>query len=164
MSLTRSDAVIALGKRLVVCLKAEDDLLGRWMAHHLAVLIIAAETASPETRAAANAACAAAVLEIWRHRNTLPPHLRPLGDLEPILATLAALSVDPGSSRYHPETLRSAALAKAEGATKQWLEVSTPEEKCIGGPEQNYITDDGSQAPRTGRLAAGRSFVGRGFR
>ena len=42
--------------------------------------------------------------------------------------------------------------------------VSTPEEKCIGGPEQNYITDDGSQAPRTGRLAAGRSFVGRGFR
>ena len=124
MSLTRSDAVIALGKRLVVCLKAEDDLLGGWMAHHLAVLIIAAETASPETRAAANAACAAAVLEIWRHRNTLPPHLRPLGDLEPILATLAALSVDPGSSRYHPETLRSAALAKAEGATKQWLELA----------------------------------------
>ena len=26
--------------------------------------------------------------------------------------------------------------------------VSTPEEKCIGGPEQNYITDDGSQVPR----------------
>lgn len=125
MSLTRSDAVIALGKRLMVCLEAEDDLLGGWMAHHLASLIIAAETASPETRLAANAACAAAVLEVWRHRSTLPQHLRPLGELEPILETLATLSVDPGSFRYHPETLRCAALAKAEGATKQWLEVAT---------------------------------------
>ena len=125
MSLTRSDAVIALGKRLMVCLKAEDDLLGGWMAHHLASLITAAETASPETRVAANAACAAAVLEVWRHRNTLPQHLRPLGDLEPVLETLAALSVDPGSFRYHSEALRSAALAKADGVTKQWLEVAT---------------------------------------
>lgn len=125
MSLTRSDAVIALGKRLMVCLKAEDDLLGGWMAHHLASLITAAEAASPETRVAANAACAAAVLEVWRYRNTLPQHLRPLGELGPILETLATLSLDPGSFRYHPETLRSAALAKAEGATKQWLEVAT---------------------------------------
>lgn len=125
MSLTRSDAVIALGKRLVVCLKAGDDLLGGWMAHHLAALITAAETASPETRVATNAACAAAVLEVWRHRNTLPQHLRPLGELEPILATLATLSVDPGRFRYHPETLRSAAMAKAEGDTKQWLEIAT---------------------------------------
>ena len=52
-------------------------------------------------------------------------------------------------------------LARAEAGSDF---LSTPEEKCIGGPEQNYITDDGSQAPRTGRLAAGRSFVGRGFR
>lgn len=125
MPLTRSDAVIALGKRLVVCLKAEDDLLGGWMAHHLAALITAAETASPETRAAASAACAAAVLEVWRHRNTLPQYLRPLGELQPILETLASLSVDPGSFRYHPETLRSAALAKAEDDTKRWLELAT---------------------------------------
>lgn len=125
MPLTRSEAVIALGKRLVVCLKAGDDLLGGWMAHHLAELITAAETASTETRAATDAACAAAILEVWRHRNTLPSHLRPLGELEPILATLAALSVDPASFRYHPETLRTAALAKAEGAAKQWLEIAT---------------------------------------
>lgn len=124
MSLTRSDSVIALGKRLVVCLKAEDNLLGGWMAHHLAALITAAETASPETCAAANAACAEAILEVWRHRNRLPQHLRPLGELEPILETLATLSFDPGNFRYHVETLRSAALAKAEGDTKQWLEVA----------------------------------------
>ncbi len=29
--------------------------------------------------------------------------------------------------------------------------LSTPEEKSIGGREQNYITDDGSQAPRSAR-------------
>jgi hypothetical protein len=32
--------------------------------------------------------------------------------------------------------------------------MSTPEEKCLGRPEQNDITGDGSQARRTGRLAA----------
>lgn len=124
MSLKRSEAVIALGKRLVGCLKAEDDLLGGWMAHHLAVLISEAETASPETLAVANAACATAVLNVWRNRNTLPDYLRPLGELEPVLATLATLSLDPESFRYHPETLRSAALAKAEGSAKKWLEVA----------------------------------------
>lgn len=124
MSLTRSDAVIALGKRLVVCLQAGDDLLSGWMAHHLAELITTADTASLDTRATANAACATAVLEVWRHRNTLPQHLRPLGELEPILATLAALDVDPSSFRYHSKTLRSAALAKAEGNTKKWLEIA----------------------------------------
>jgi hypothetical protein len=122
--LTRSDAVIALGKQLMVVLQAKDDLLGGWMAHHLATLITAAETALPEKRAEACAACSAAVLEIWRHRNTLPPHMRPLGELEPILTTLASLSVDPDSFRYHAPTLRSAILAKTEGATKQWLELA----------------------------------------
>ncbi len=124
MPLTRSDAVIALGKRLMIVLQAKDDLLGGWMAHHLATLITAAETASPEKRAEACAACSTAVLGIWHHRNTLPPHMRPLGDLEPILATLAALSADPDSFRYHAQTLRSAALAKTEGATKRWLELA----------------------------------------
>lgn len=125
MSLRRSEAVIALGKRLVDCLKAEDDLLGGWMAHHLAAVINEAETASPETLAVANAACARAVLGVWRNRNTLPAHLRLLGELEPVLATLASLSLDPDSFRYHPETLRAVALAKAEGGVKKWLEVAT---------------------------------------
>lgn len=124
MSLTRSDAVIALGKRLVASLQAQDDLLGGWMAHYLATLITAAETASPEKRAEACAACSAAVLEIWRHRNTLPSHMRPLGELEPILATLDSLGSDPDSFRYHAPTLKSVALAKTEGATKQWLELA----------------------------------------
>ena len=44
----------------------------------------------------------------------------------------------------------------------QRLAVSTPEEECIGGPEQNYITDDGRRPVRG--LAAGWSFVGRVFR
>ena len=125
MSLTRSDAVIALGKRLVVCLEAGDNLLSGWMAHHLAELITTAETASPETHAMANAACAKAILEVWRHRNTLPEHLRPLRELEPLLATIATLSVDPSSFRYHSVTQRYADLTEAEGATKHWLELAT---------------------------------------
>lgn len=125
MSLTRSEAVLELGRRLVDTLKAEDDLLGGWMAHHLAELISEAESAPPETRSSAQDACAAAILEVWRNRNALPPHLRPLGEAEPVLATIASLSIEPDNFRYHPATLRTAALANAEGEAKRWLGLAT---------------------------------------
>lgn len=94
------------------------------MGHYLAELITAAEAAPPEQRAEVGAACAAAVLEVWRNRNALPKHLRPLGEVEPVLATIASLSVKPDDFRYHPEPLRTAALAEAQGTTKQWLDLA----------------------------------------
>lgn len=124
MSLTRSKAVLELGRRLVAQLEADDDLMASWMAHDIAQRIEAAERAPAEDNAAAQDACAKAILELWRYRSALPSHLRPLGELEPALRTLASLDVDQTDYRYYPQALRAAATADADEATKQWLELA----------------------------------------
>lgn len=124
MSLTRSRAVIELGKRLVEQLDAEDDLLASWMAHDIAQRIQAAEEATFEAKAAAQDSCARAVLELWRHRNALPGRLRPFGELEPVLRALASLDVNREDYRYYPQALREAATEEADEDTKQWIELA----------------------------------------
>lgn len=124
MSLTRSEAVIQLGKRLVQQLDAGDDLLASWMAHDIAQRIEVAQTAPPEEKDEARNACAKAIFELWEHRSALPKHLRPMGKLEPVIRTIASLDVDQTDHRYYPEALREAAIAEADDATKQWLELA----------------------------------------
>lgn len=124
MSLTRSDAVVALGKKLVEQLGASDDMLASWMAHHIADLIARAESASPDDRAAAEEACANTILKLWSHRNALPAHLRPLGDLQPVLRTLAFLDLNPEDVRYYRAPMREAVLAGVEGEARRAIEIA----------------------------------------
>ena len=95
-SLERSRAVIELGKRLIAQLKLGDDELTQWMAHVLAERIHNAETVPPEGRVAAQNSCAELVFQLWAQRYSLPPRLRPLKMLEPLLRTLDALDVTNG--------------------------------------------------------------------
>jgi hypothetical protein len=95
-SLKRSRAVIELGKRLIEQLKLGDDELTQWMAHVLAERIQNAETAAPEDRGAAQNSCAELVFQLWAQRYSLPPQLRPLKMLEPLLRTLDALDATNG--------------------------------------------------------------------
>lgn len=118
MSLTRSRAVVALGKRLVAQLDVEDDVLASWMAHHVADLIARAEAASPAEKSAAEEACSKVILDLWRHRSALPKHLRPLDEVQPILRTLASLDLDPDRSRYFSRPMWEAATAEAEDDAK----------------------------------------------
>lgn len=122
MSLTRSDAVVELGKRLVRQLDVEDDLMASWMAHFVAERIESAESAEPETKAKAKDACAKAILELWQYRAELPGHLRPFKDLEAIQRTLASLDVGGPDYRYYSHALREAATAGVDGKTKEWLD------------------------------------------
>ena len=124
MSLTRSSAVLELGKRLVFQLDVADDLLASWMAHYIAQRIKEAEDAPDEAKAAATDSCAKAILEIWEHRSSLPDHVRPLRDLEPVLWTLASLDVDQTQYRYYPEVLREAEKAGADEGAQKWLELA----------------------------------------
>jgi hypothetical protein len=93
-SLDRSKAVIEVGKRLVTGLKLGDDVTAQWMAHLVAGKISAAEQASEATRDAAAAACVDIILKLWEHRYTLPPYMRPLRELDPLLRTLNSLGVN----------------------------------------------------------------------
>lgn len=93
-SLDRSKAVIELGKRIVAGLKLGDDVTAQWMAHLVAEKISAAEHASGTARDAAAAECVDVVLKLWAHRYTLPPYMRPLRELDPLLRTLNSLGVN----------------------------------------------------------------------
>jgi hypothetical protein len=94
--LERSSAVIELGKRLTAQLKLGDDELSQWMAHALAERIHNAANALPEDRVAAQNSCAELVFQLWERRYSLPPRLRPLQKLEPLLRTLDVLDASNG--------------------------------------------------------------------
>lgn len=93
-SLDRSKAVIELGKRIVVGLTLGDDVTAQWMAHIVAEKIAAAEDASETVRDSAMAECVDVILKLWAHRYTLPPYMRPLRELDPLLRTLNSLIVN----------------------------------------------------------------------
>jgi len=93
-SLDRSKAVIELGKRIVAGLKLDNDVTAQWMAHLVAEKISAAEQASDTARDAALAECVDFILKLWAHRYTLPPYMRPLRELDPLLRTLNSLGVN----------------------------------------------------------------------
>ncbi|MES3041648.1 MAG: AVAST type 3 anti-phage protein Avs3b [Pseudomonadota bacterium] len=93
-SLDRSKAVIELGQRIVAGLKLDDDVTTQWMAHLVAEKISAAEHASETTRDAVVAECVDLVLKLWAHRYALPPYIRQLRELDPLLRTLNSLGVN----------------------------------------------------------------------
>lgn len=124
-SLDRSKAVIDLGKRLVAELNLSDDMMAQWMAHLIAERMDAAEHTSPEARASAQDACARVIFELWAHRNSLPSHIRPLRELEPLLQTLASLDVDNGPRfRYFPQHPSEVELEGAETQGSQLLKAA----------------------------------------
>lgn len=93
-SLDRSRAVIELGKRVVAGLELSNDVTAQWMSHLVAEKILAAEQAPEATRKAATEECVDVILKLWSHRYTLPPYMRPLRELDPLLRTLNLLGVD----------------------------------------------------------------------
>lgn len=94
------------------------------MAHHIADLMARADAAPPTEKAAAEEACAAAILELWRHRYVLPEHLRPLDEMQPILRTLAFLDLDPSDLRYYPVPMRAAVTDGVDGEAKRFIEAA----------------------------------------
>ena len=93
------DETIALGNNLVALLrrKRDPDLLSEWMAQQVAECIGAASRAKGRVKVDAEDRCVATILQLWRHRASLPNDRRPFEKFEPILATLERL--DPEHSR-----------------------------------------------------------------
>ena len=120
MSLLRSRDVLELGANLVAQFDRKDDLLASWMAHYIAELIDNVDNATPDTKAAAQEACAKAILELWRRRSSWPPKVRPFMKLEPILRTLESLDIEQPTERYFTRE-RHEALAAGDEETRNWL-------------------------------------------
>jgi hypothetical protein len=119
--------VVELGERLVQELGLDDsnDTLGRWMAHYIAEQISKAASANGATRRALQQECFHSILELWKHRSTLPAGRRPLREWEALFDTLSTLDLRNFTPRYF-QTARAAAEQEGVGAeSKKWLEAAT---------------------------------------
>ena len=118
--------VLDLGRALVQELGLDPgvDTLSRWMAHYIAELIKAVETAAVEDRPAKLTKCADTILNLWERRNLLPNGKRPFEDLEPILRTLESLDPTDDTPRY----FRAARIA----ADKSEENAERSEERRVG--------------------------------
>lgn len=98
----RCEATLELGRKLTKELEVDEsvDILGRWMAHYIAELIVDAETAGADERSAKMQACSEAILNLWKYRHELPSGKRPFEDFEPILRALESLDPDDDAPRY----------------------------------------------------------------
>ena len=101
-------SLLDLGEALVreLDLEQSNDILGRWMAHHLAGLITAAREAPLERKIEWEERCRTAILDVWKHRNCLPEGRRPFEPFEGVLDTLAALDPDGERPFYHRTVLQ----------------------------------------------------------
>jgi hypothetical protein len=121
---TRSEAVIALGKKLVIelGLGSSVDTLGRWMVHYIAELVHEAENATLDDRQAKQAQLREAILAVWARRYALPDRKRPFGEFEPILRTLASLDPENQASRYVTAARAPDNESDESKETREWLE------------------------------------------
>ena len=80
----RSDAVLALGKKLVAELKLGDttDTLARWIIHYIAELIKKVERSTAKRKEKLARECFEAILVLWQHRHEMPDGKRPFEGLE----------------------------------------------------------------------------------
>lgn len=121
---SQSEDVIALGKKLVAELDLDQsyDTLARWMAHRLAELILAAESASGADRESKMAACSGAVLEIWHHRSDIASGRRPFAEFEAVFRTLEAFDPEQTRSVYYRTTRNAASCDEANSEVGKWLQ------------------------------------------
>lgn len=89
---SKSDAVIELGKCLAGALDTS-DIIGRWMAHHLADLITRAEAQPADQELARETR--EVILKLWEHKAGSRFTNTPFEFVKPVLAALARLEPDP---------------------------------------------------------------------
>jgi hypothetical protein len=119
--LERSEALLAMGKRLVQALRSEEDLFSDWMAHLIAERMIAVEASAGAERHAAEQACAQEILRLWQHRYNAPDGVNPLANLVPLARTMESLK--PGERRFRYATRVFGLVSGGEKEGRNgWLE------------------------------------------
>lgn len=119
--LERSEALLAMGKRLVKALRSDKDLLSDWMAHLIAERMQAVEASTGAERQAAEEACAQEIMRLWQHRYNAPDGVNPLANLVPLARTMESLQPGEHRFRYAARVFGLAGGGEKKGPTG-WLE------------------------------------------
>jgi hypothetical protein len=115
--------VVELGKKLVLELGLEDavDTLGRWMAHHVAELIVDAQTASINQRSGKEDRCRTAILELWSRRSSMADRG---SQFEPEQLLRAIASLDPETPQHRYFAALRASADEGDDAVSKWLRLA----------------------------------------
>jgi hypothetical protein len=94
--------LLALGGKVVeqFKLRADEDTLGQWIAHHLAEKLLAHKRASGPAKAALEAELVDTVLKFWKHRAYFPHGTKPFEGYEAVLRALESFDPKPDNGRY----------------------------------------------------------------
>ena len=125
VSQSRSEATIALGKRLVEQLGDDGDLSAMWLSHLLAERMTAVDQAHEADKKAAEDACVGLILELWAHRNQFSDRHRPLRDMDAVMRTLDTLDLDRPGHRYFAPVFRAVDAGATAEPAAQWLKLAT---------------------------------------
>lgn len=94
------------------------------MAHYIAELMQAAETASGSERPAKTAACVNAILDLWENRIRFPKGMRPFEGLDSILRALEDLDVNSDTPRYYRAQIEMIDKNAEDTETRRWLNIA----------------------------------------
>lgn len=119
----RFDEILQLGQKIVDELGLDQtvDTLGRWMAHYIAELMVAAKAATGDELRSKQSVCARTIMALWAQRSAMPNGKRPFEDFEPIVHTLRSLDPNDSSPRYFRQALELEVNFEEDSKTKQWL-------------------------------------------
>lgn len=96
---------MALGQAIVSELEHDrrGEVLQRWLAHHLAELMAAADRETGAAKAEAEARAVDVILKLWAHRRALPEDVDPLGGVRDAVAVLGRLMPESNPWERHRE-------------------------------------------------------------
>jgi hypothetical protein len=97
---------LELGQAIVreLELDARGNVLERWLAQHLAELMLVAEGASGNKKKEAERQAVDLILKLWSHRRALPSSVDPLGGYRDAIAVLSRLMPNTDPWRRYPHT------------------------------------------------------------
>lgn len=116
--------VLALGEALVeqFKLKADDDILGQWIAHRLAEKFTEHKNAKGAAKDVLGAELIDIILKFWEHRAIFPRGDAPFENYDAIIRALE--SFDPDRERYFSYRAANEAIDGATPASRQLIDLA----------------------------------------
>jgi hypothetical protein len=115
---------LALGEALVeqFKLKPDDDILGQWIAHHLAEKFTEHKNAKSAVKDVLGAELINTILKFWKHRAVFPRGDAPFENYEAVFRALE--SFDPDRDRYFSYRAANEAVDAADPASRQLIDLA----------------------------------------
>lgn len=117
---------MALGGRLVeqFKLRADEDTLGQWIAHHLAEKLLAHKSASGTAKVTLETELVDTILKFWKHRAYFPRGTKPFEGYDAILRALESFDPKPENGRYFFYPAADELTKSATPASQAWIDTA----------------------------------------